>query len=470
MSKKLLIVEDVFVEANNLKIMLKKAGYLVCPLADSFEEAMEIIARETPDLVLLDIFLKGDRTGIDLAGSLKQKGIAFIFLSANMDKQILETAKITRPYGFLVKPFRAKDVLVMVDVALYLHKENQASTGVTPAVPGPGKRKSGTPVLFDGIIGESPELKAVLGDVERVAPSDMSVLILGESGTGKELIARAIHQLSPRKNSPYVVVNCASLPAGLIESELFGHEKGSFTGALEKRVGKFELADSGTIFLDEVGELPLDVQVKFLRVLQEREIERIGGKKMAINVRIIAATNRDLEDEVALGRFRTDLYYRLNVFPIFLPALRDRKEDILPLAYHFLRYYAAREKKVITELAAPIATVIQAYSWPGNIRELENVMARSVLLADGPIIQSVKLGKDASAPATTARKNAVQSMEENERAHILAALESCAWKLYGNGGAAELLQMNASTLNSRMKKLGITRQYTSGPNSQKPRS
>src|SRR5258708_21270032 len=183
MSKKLLIVEDVFVEANNLRIMLKKAGYQVCPLADSFDEAMEIIARETPDLVLLDIFLKGDRTGIDLAGTLKQQSIAFIFLSANLDKQILETAKITRPYGFLVKPFRAKDVLVMVDVALYLHKENQASLGVITAVSRPGKRKSGTPVFVGGIVGESPALKTVLGEVERVAPSDMSVLILGEHAT-----------------------------------------------------------------------------------------------------------------------------------------------------------------------------------------------------------------------------------------------------------------------------------------------
>jgi two-component system response regulator HydG len=468
MSKKLLIVEDVFVEANNLRIMLKKAGYQVCPLADSFDEAMEIIAREKPDLVLLDIFLKGDRTGIDLAGFLKQQNIAFIFLSANMDKHILETAKITRPYGFLVKPFRAKDVLVMVDVALYLHKESQVSLAVTTAVSRPGKPKSGNPVFFESIVGESRALKTVLAEVERVAPSDVSVLILGESGTGKELIAQAIHQLSPRKNRSYVVVNCASLPAGLIESELFGHEKGSFTSAQEKRVGKFEQADGGTIFLDEVGELPLDVQVKFLRVLQEREIEPIGGKKLSINVRIIAATNRDLEEEMALGRFRMDLYYRLNVFPIFLPALRDRKEDILPLAYHFLRYHANKEKKVITDLAAPFVTAMQTYSWPGNIRELENVIARSVLLTDGPIIQSIKLGRGTPSVVRTTTNNAVQTMEENERAHILAALESCAWKLYGKGGAAELLQINASTLNSRMKKLGITRQYTTGPNKPKP--
>ena len=467
MSKKLLIVEDVFVEANNLRIMLKKAGYQVCPLADSYGEAMEIIARETPDLVLLDIFLKGDRTGIDLAAALRRQRIAFIFLSANMDKQILETAKMTRPYGFLVKPFRAKDVLVMVDVALYLHKEDLASLGLIPDVSRPEKRKSGTPAIFEGIVGESPALKTVLGEVERVAPSDTSVLILGESGTGKELIAQAIHRLSPRKNRPYVVVNCASLPAGLIESELFGHEKGSFTNALEKRDGKFKQADGGTIFLDEIGELPLDVQVKFLRVLQEREVEPIGGKKMSIDVRIIAATNRDLEGEVALGRFRMDLYYRLNVFPVFLPALRDRREDILPLAYHFLRYYANKENKVITDLGNSFLTAMQTYSWPGNIRELENVMARSVLLADGPVIQAVKLGKSISPLAQTLVKNSVQSMEENERAHILAALESCGWKLYGKGGAAELLQINASTLNSRMKKLGITRQYTSGP-SRKP--
>jgi len=462
MNKKILIVEDVFVEANNLRIILKKAGYGICALADSFEEALEIIAQEKPDLVLLDIFLKGDRTGIHLAEVLKQKGIAFVYLSANADRQILERAKVTRPYGFLVKPFRAKDVLVMVDVALYLHQESQngRGTGMLPRILMESAIK---PVSFDRIVGESQALKEVLREVQKVAPSDISVLIMGESGTGKELIAQSIHRLSSRGSEPFVVVNCAALPPNLIESELFGHEKGSFTGAHEKRTGKFEQADNGTIFLDEVGELPLDVQVKFLRVLQEREFEPIGGKKQKVNVRIVAATNRDLDEELAAGRFRMDLYYRLNVFPLYLPPLRERKDDIIPLAYHFLGIYAAKEKKTIDELAPSVITTLLEYSWPGNIRELENCMARSVLLADGPVIDSIKLGKATAAPNLAAANGTIRSMEENEMAHIIAVLESCDWKLYGKGGAAEILKINASTLHSRMKKLGIRREYKMAP-------
>src|SRR5882724_4037888 len=459
MKAKVLIVEDQFIEANNLKLILKKAGYIVFPIAHSVSDALEIMERQTPEIVLLDIRLQGDLTGIDLAQSLREKNIAFVYLSANSNKQILDLAISTKPYGFLVKPFREKDVLVMLDVAWYLHRHNQESvsrvydhTGIgSDPLPGDELPK---------IIGESSNFLEVLKNVGIVAPSETSVLILGESGTGKELIAQAIHHISSRRAKPMIVVNCAALPANLIEAELFGHEKGAFTGALQKRIGKFEQADGGTIFLDEIGELPPDLQVKFLRVLQEREIEPIGGQKRKINVRVIAATNRRLEEEMAAGRFRMDLYYRLNVFPISLPALRERKEDILLLANHFLNVYANKQNKKITGLADPVIKAMLGYSWPGNVRELENLMERSVLLANGPVINVLRLPVNTMKGNLADIEDRLKTMTENERDHILAALEQCDWKIYGKGGAAELLDINASTLHSRMKKLHIGKKIT----------
>jgi two-component system, NtrC family, response regulator HydG len=245
------------------------------------------------------------------------------------------------------------------------------------------------------------------------------------------------------------------LPANLIESELFGHEKGAFTGASEKRIGKFEQADGGTVFLDEIGELPLDLQVKFLRVLQEKEIEPIAGKKKSINVRVIAATNRNLVDEMASGRFRMDLYYRLNVFPIILPPLRERKEDIIVLAEHFLKLSASKEHKIISGFSDQVVKDLTGYSWPGNIRELENIIERSVLLSTGRIITSVSIPNEKPASNLENYTGRIKTMTENERDHILSALEMCNWKIYGEGGAAEMLDINGNTLHSRMKKLGI---------------
>ncbi len=398
MKTKLLIVEDQFIEANNLKIILEKAGYSVCGMARSVPDALAAIEIEKPDMVLLDIFLDGPQTGIDLAGILYGKNIAFIYLSANSNKQTLNAAKATSPYGFLVKPFRKKDVLVMLDIAIYIHQQKILAAAQTLL---PATHLEHEKHAFDGIIGQSKSFIEVLEEVKIVGRSESSILIYGESGTGKELIAKAAHAVSKRSTQPLIVINCAALPPDLIESEMYGHEQGAFFGASEKRVGKFEQANGGTIFLDEIGELPLNLQAKFLRVLQEREIEPIGGEKRPIDVRIIAATNRRLEEEMALGRFRMDLYYRLNVFPIALPPLRDRKDDILPLAIHFVNHFAAKENKKITGLSEQAIKTMNAYPWPGNVRELKNIIERGVLLATGRIINTVSL-------PITPRQNLIQ--------------------------------------------------------------
>ena len=327
------------------------------------------------------------------------------------------------------------------------------------------KAKGKSPVQdqhFSDIVGNSSVLLNVMDLVNRVAPSDTSVLILGESGTGKEKIADSIHQLSPRKGQAFIKVNCAALPPALIESELFGHEKGSFTGATEKRIGKFALADKGTVFLDEIGELPLELQVKLLRVLQEKEIESVGARSaVKINVRIIAATNRNLEKEVAEGRFRLDLYYRLNVFPILLPPLRERREDIPMLITHFIQLYNRKTGNKITGVTDKVLKKLMAYDWPGNIRELEHLIERNILLARSSVIEDINLSTPAQKeyPVTAMPGNHVKTMEENERDHILAVLKKCNGKIWGAGAAAEMLNLPPSTLKSKMKKLGIKKAY-----------
>jgi DNA-binding NtrC family response regulator len=643
--QKVLIVEDQFVEANDLQLMLRKAGYEVCGIARSVDIAEELIKKEKPTLVLLDIFLKGKRTGIDLARQLREENIAFIYLSANSNEEILSVAKTTEPYGFIVKPFREKDLLVTLEIAQYRHehslesrfrrekeliqqlektatssvsreenllqvgkliqqqvpfdyltigfsnsvqiansigflrvgfdeyqtigvKELATITGIAtdrlmkilaaseketvatvfnndtfesvtqqPSLKKvlldtfsmksllsfPMTLKNGETCIFcfysrrhdtynsehisllqlledaliknierksiesdaarnptyanskvspftrdqtkvatvgfEGIIGNSHLLLTVFDQITHVAPFDTSVLILGESGTGKERIADCIHQLSPRKRKALIKVNCAALPASLIESELFGHEKGSFTGATDKRTGKFEQANGGTIFLDEIGEMPVDLQVKLLRVLQEREIELIGGRSpIKIDVRFIAATNRNLEKEVAEGRFRLDLYYRLNVFPIILPALRERVEDIPALAKHFIGIHNRKSGKKITGLSEKVLQHMLTYSWPGNIRELEHLIERSVLLAKGPIIEDIFLPAQTKSVFLNTQDLHTKTIHENERDYIITVLKKCNGKIWGTGGAAELLDVPPSTLKSKMEKLGIRKE------------
>jgi DNA-binding NtrC family response regulator len=638
--KRILLVEDQFIEAHDLQLILEKANYEVMGIVRSVEQALELIHREKPDLVFLDIMLKGTQNGIELAHMLKEDRIAFIFVSANSSKQILDQAKTTQPYGFIVKPFREQDVLTTLEIAFYrqqyslesqLMQQLQLKNDITAIINSrstweesllglasklknfisydyleagyannthydyagvirknvdhfqlinierltkiteisikelnemykkskldlepiiyseenliknfqdapiksliahnfgiksylvfpiatsseqkfyltfysrcfniysqdnlrllsnsqdtlrsfidiiyPNKvlnknEKSKTDfskanvnqdksaIEFKGIVGKSPLMMTVFDYIQKVAPSDTSVLVLGESGTGKEKIAQSIHGLSPRKEKPLITINCGAIPENLAESLLFGHERGSFTGALEMRAGKFELADGSTIFLDEIGEMSPELQVKLLRVLQEKEIERIGGKSpLKVDVRIIAATNKNLEDEVAAGRFRMDLYYRLHVFPILVPPLRKRIEDIPDLAHHFINMYSKKMNKKAPMLSDKALQQITNYSWPGNIRELEHAIQRAILLTEGNVIKEIEVFsaskiKDEQNNETTS----IKTILENERDYIIHILKKCNGKVSGAGGAAEVLNIHPSTLNSKIKKLDI---------------
>ncbi|HEX8316117.1 MAG TPA: sigma 54-interacting transcriptional regulator [Flavisolibacter sp.] len=640
----ILIVEDEFAVANDLRMILEKAGYLVIGIAHSVAKAEEFNREQRPDLVLVDIHLKGQQSGIDLARQLGEEDIPFVYVSANINSSLLEEVKTTKPYGFIVKPFREKDVLVALEIAHYRHahrlevriRQEQAlqialtdalsedgnweqrllkvvrlfqpyipfdyfivglekeqalntfrscsffrvghneyqtiwaenflqMTGLTlekyqqlrARVPNDGQAiynsnefemacrqnalkgviaetfrlqsnlnmplqtaQNGTFFLsffskgpgtyqaehlqllerlktsltltvdrlmafdqikllseqlrrentylqeevktganFEEIIGRSPKLQQVFTSITQVAPTNYTVLILGETGTGKELIARAVHNRSPRKSKALIKVNCAALPPQLIESELFGHERGSFTGATEKRIGKFELAHGGTIFLDEIGELPLELQPKLLRVLQEKEIERIGGKgSFLCDVRIIAATNRNLQTEVAAGRFRADLFYRLNVFPVHLPSLRDRKEDLLLLATHFLQKIAKNLGKKLTGISEESLEQMEAYHWPGNIRELEHLLERAAIMATGPIVSIAEpLLLNPQPPDMVTSITIVKPSEQAERENITAALKLADYRIRGTGGAAEILQIKPTTLEAKLVRLGISR-------------
>jgi formate hydrogenlyase transcriptional activator len=314
---------------------------------------------------------------------------------------------------------------------------------------------------FEDIVGQSGVLRSVLRKVKQVAPVETTVLLTGETGTGKELIARAIHELSPRKDRPMIKLNCGAIPQGVVESELFGHEKGAFTGALQRRIGRFELADKGTLFMDEVGELPLETQVKLLRVLQEQEFERLGASRpITVDVRLVTATNRNLEVEVVDSRFRADLYYRLNVFPIRVPPLRERPDDIPSLVRHFLAQFQRKLAKPLLGVTPDGMKRLMEYPWPGNIRELQNVLERACVLARGAIVDvTAALGAaDRPVPdAVPVVDERILTLDEHEQQQIRRALEEAGGKIHGPGGAASLLGINASTLRSRMEKHGMTR-------------
>ena len=439
------IVDDDRHTRESLSNLIRSAGLS----AQTFSSAQEFLAAErpkAPSCLVLDVQLPG-LSGLDLQQELAKAGvkIPIIFITGYGDIPTSVRAIKAGALEFLTKPVNREDLLRAIQQAIARDDIARQPNGDT------GTHN------FEEIVGTSAALKAVLKQVEVVAPTESTVLILGETGTGKELIARAIHTASSRSRRPFVKLNCAAIPTGLLESELFGHEKGAFTGAIAQRIGRFELADGGTVFLDEVGEIPLELQPKLLRVLQEREFERLGSTRtLRTDARLIAATNRELQKMVEQRKFREDLFYRLNVFPIYVPALRERSEDIPLLVNHFAQRFARRMNRTIETIPAETMAALTRYPWPGNIRELQNLIERAVILSHGPVLQIPLQDLDnRTAPRRDNGKD--QTLEAAERAHILAILKETRWVLAGSRGAAARLGMNRSTLQFRLKKLGIVR-------------
>lgn len=495
----ILIVDDEPDDLNHLYQILSNNGYNV-RIASDGQLGLKALMANLPDIILLDTYMP-HIDGYEICRRLKtredSRGIPVIFISADN--------RIDKAKGFhlgavdyISKPFDAYEVLARVKAHLTVragHIKLEATNKQLSAARDELKRLNAvlekrvqqrTVELesaledverlkerlreenlclqdeikiehnFSEIIGNSPSLMAILRQVEQVAPSDTNVLILGESGTGKELLTRALHETSLRKEHPLVKVNCAALQANLIESELFGHEKGSFTGALSRRIGRFELAHEGTIFLDEIGDLPLSSQIKLLRVLQEGEFERLGScKTQKVDVRVLVATNRDLAKLVSQGSFREDLFFRLNVFPIKVPPLRERKEDIPLLVKHFIKKHNAKLGKKVDTISTRALNTLQTYNWPGNIRELENIIERAIVISQGAIL---RLGDWFDCEKSWV-KEPLQTLTlmEMEKQHIQKVLEKTGWRVSGSSGAAKILGLKPTTLEAKMKKLGIER-------------
>ncbi len=452
MSGKLLIVEDEFIISQDIRRITSNLGYAVTAMAKSADEALRAITSEKPDLALLDINILGDSNGIELAGVLKNKhSIPFLYITSYSDSSILKKMNETEPLGYILKPFDKRDIRVALELAFTKLQSNSNRSLPVDVV----KKDID---LSQHIVGESMPLKNVLTMIKQVANTDVTVLIEGETGVGKELMMEALFKSSNRSNKSLVKVNCATLPSELIESVLFGHEKGSFTGATEKRIGKFEQANGGTIFLDEIGELPLPSQSKLLRCLQEKEIETVGGSiQKKIDVRVIAATNKNLADEVKEGNFRADLYFRLNVFPIKVPPLRERKEDIVPLANYFLKRGISKFNKPNMEFDEFSLKKMKTYQWPGNIRELQHYIDRALLLATNGTVH-LDLSDQLVNEEENKKGHELRSLEDVEREQIIYTLKYCKGKIRGAGGAAEILKLHPNTLDFRIKKLGIIKE------------
>jgi DNA-binding NtrC family response regulator len=438
------VVDDDTSIRESLRNLIRSAGLNV----QTFASAKEFLANprpKAPSCLVLDVQLPG-LSGLDLQQELVKDGvqIPIIFITGHGDIPMSVRAMKAGALEFLTKPVNAEDLLDAIQQAIARdHRARQQQEKVTPH-------------NFEEIVGTSAALKAVLNEVEVVAPTDSTVLIYGETGTGKELIARAIHNVSSRSNRPFVKLNCAAIPSGLLESELFGHEKGAFTGAVGQKVGRFELAHGGTLLLDEVGDIPLELQPKLLRVLQEQEFERLGSTRtIQVDVRLVAATNRDLAKMAAEKQFREDLYFRLNVFPIRMPLLRERAGDIPLLVRHFVEKYAQRMNKRIETIPEEAMTALCRYTWPGNIRELQNFIERAVILTPDSVlkIQMDQLQDSIPAAGTTAN-----TLEDFEREHILQTLRETGGVIGGRNGAAAKLGLKRTTLFSKMEKLGISRQ------------
>ncbi|MEZ0609023.1 sigma-54-dependent transcriptional regulator [Fibrella sp. WM1] len=481
----ILIVDDM---PNNISVLfetLTRFHYKVLVARDG-KSAIEQAQLARPDLILLDVMMPG-MDGFETCRRLKHldttQAIPVLFMTALSDTIDKVNGFNMGAVDYITKPFQLQEVLARIHTHLTLRglqRELEAANAqlesrVAERTESLSKALAEVEQLknqlqaenaylrdeirqtsnFEDIVSQSKAFGRVLRQVEQVAPTNTSVLILGESGTGKELLARAVHNRSSRKTKALVKINCAALPATLIESELFGHEKGAFTGAATQKIGRFELANGGTIFLDEIGEMPIDLQAKLLRVLQEGEFERLGSTKtLRVNVRVIAATNRDLEREISEGRFREDLYYRLNVFPITSLPLRDRKEDIPLLVRHFCAKHGPGIGRQIEVVPPEVIDALTDYHWPGNIRELENVIERSLIISSGRRLQ---LGDWLRRKTPATKPTGLMTMEDCERNHILAVLEHTRWKVSGEQGAARILNMIPTTLDSRMKKLGIQR-------------
>jgi len=414
---------------------------------EAFASAQEFLTHpqaDAPSCLVLDVQLPG-LSGLDLQQELAKADIQIpiIFLTGHGDIPMSVRAIKAGALEFLTKPFNDEDLLDAIQQGI---ARNQRATKP--------KEELATH-KFGDIVGTSAALRNVLNQVEVVAPTESTVLLLGETGTGKELIARAILNVSSRSNRPFVKLNCAAIPSGLLESELFGHEKGAFTGAVSQKIGRFELANGGTLFLDEVGDIPLELQPKLLRVLQEQEFERLGSTRtLRVDVRLIAATNRDLAQMAAEKHFREDLYFRLNVFPIRIPPLRERQGDIPLLVQHYVDKYARRMNKEIESIPEETMAALCSYSWPGNIRELQNLIERSVILTPGNVLQIQLNDLQQSNPISSTMAG---TLEDVERQRILQALQEAGAVIGGRHGAAARLGLKRTTLLSKMQRLGITR-------------
>jgi len=469
-----LVVDDNDDTREMLSRRLAREGYTNVASAAGGQEALELLQSQKFDLVLLDVIMPG-LDGFAVCERLRAqeatRDVPIIFLTALDDTFDKVRAFSAGAVDYITKPFQPQELLARVGTHLSLLQARRAlqeqNARLRDEIEAHHRSKATIECLVDeihsshnfaDIVGESPTLIQLLGEVKLVAATDSTVLILGETGTGKELIARAIHRHSGRRDHPLIKINCATLPRDLVESELFGHEKGAFTGATQQRRGRFELADGGTLFLDEIAELPLEAQAKLLRVLQDQEFERVGGtRSLRTDVRVIAATNRDLDDRLKAGTFRADLYYRLNVFPLTLPPLRERREDIPHLIRYFMGRAGRKVGKQFEDVAPALLEKAMAHDWPGNVRELENVVERAAILSSGRILEATRVFalSDSVTSMAKAPPPSQTSLDEIERTYILRVLEQTRWVIEGDGGAARILGMNASTLRGRIRKLGV---------------
>jgi DNA-binding NtrC family response regulator len=463
------IVDDDSGQRESISSLVRSVG-LRSAVFSSAEEFLGSEELKYADCLILDVRMPRI-SGLDLQSRLAEMAcrIPIIFATGYSDAEVQRRALDDGAVAFLHKPFSDE---ALFDALRLAQSYGSASNEISPSRDRLAlenvylESETRSELHFGDIVGRSEALRRVLSEIETVAPVDATVLIYGETGTGKELIARAVHNLSSRKSNAFVKLNCAAIPTGLLEAELFGHEKGAFTGAVSQRVGRFELAHRGTIFLDEIGEIPLEIQPKLLRVLQEREFERLGSTRtLRTDARLIAATNRDLEVMVDERNFRSDLYYRLNVFPIRLPSLRERREDIPLLVRHFVQQFSQRNNREINSIPSETMKALVRYHWPGNIRELQNVIERAVIISKGSVLHVplAELKPDVSPKAKLAimKASSVQheslqeALDETERAQILRALEQANGLVGGPNGAAARLGIKRTTLHVRMQKLGI---------------